>query len=148
MLEVLWTSPARVDYESERSKGPFVDGDTFIIERLLSRERPKLKEGEVWVRLLEVDTAENRDPTKAAWLAAKEFTQGWLEDAERNSGQGAWPFIVQAIKKDVFGRLLCYLMRVDTGEMLHDALYNAGHTERIPALVQLRAVQAELDEAA
>lgn len=140
--EVQWVSPARLDYEVERPTGPFQDGDTFIIERLLSRERPRLKEGEVWVRPLKVDTPEITGATKAAGLAAAQFTREWLEAAELRT-EGRWPLVVQAIKKDVFGRLLCYIWARDTGEALHDAIIAAGHSERISALAQLKAASTE-----
>ncbi len=50
--------PARMDYDTRRAKGPFLDGDSFIMERKLLDESRTLKQGEVRVRLLEVDTPE------------------------------------------------------------------------------------------
>ncbi|MEJ7871426.1 MAG: hypothetical protein WKF67_04145, partial [Rubrobacteraceae bacterium] len=50
--------PARMDHETRRVKSCFIDGDSFIVERKILDESRTLKQGEVHVRLLEVDTPE------------------------------------------------------------------------------------------
>lgn len=128
--------PARLDRETRRPKGPFIDGDSFIVSRLLKEESRTLKEGEVHVRLLEVDTPEVKGATKEAGLAAAAFTRLWLESVERTGGR--WPFLLQTTVDDSFGRILCWIWDVATGEALHEALLRAGHSERISAMQQLK----------
>lgn len=125
---------ARVDRETSRKKGPWLDGDTFILERLVAP--PALKEGEVWVRLLEVDTPETQGETLEAGLAAAAFTRLWLERVSRDSP--SWPLVLQPVKKDSFGRWLSYVWARSTGESLNDALVVAGHSSRVSAMQQLR----------
>lgn len=137
MPDITWAYLTRPDYETVRAKGCFVDGDTVICERMLHKGRRLLKEAELWLRLLEVDTPELRSPTLEAGLAAAAFTRSWIEDAERRM-DGYWPLILQDIKTDSFGRVLCYVWARDTGESLNEAILAAGHSPRISALQQLR----------
>lgn len=142
MPQIDWVYPAHADYNTVRVKGPFVDGDTFIVERLLNQQG--LKESEVWVRLLEVNTAEVTGDTKEAGLIAAAWTKDWLETAS-NTASGAslayakWPLAIQTLKKDSFGRHLAYIWNRTTGECLNDAIIEAGLSERISALMQLKA---------
>lgn len=122
---------ARLDRETARVAGPTLDGDTVICECLLCHE-PHLKQGEIHLRLLEVDTPEIRGETRDAGLAAKAFTQLWLEMAER--GGDEWPLLVQFVKLDSFGRWLAWVWARSTGESLSEALIAAGHSERLPVL--------------
>lgn len=133
-----WATPARIDYDTTRKKGPFVDGDTFILERLVS-PKPRLEEGEMWVRLLEVDTPELSGSTHTQGLAAAVYTRLWLERIERETSR--WPFVVEALEKDSFGRWLSYVWRRSTGECLNEALISAGHSTRISAKEQILIAQ-------
>jgi endonuclease YncB( thermonuclease family) len=128
-----WVYPARIDYETARKRGPFVDGDTFIIERMLDQQG--LREGEVWVRLLEVDTAELTGATQQAGAEAAAWTSEWLVEAQSNPGR--WPLLVQTVKKDSFGRHLAYVWCRATGKCINDEIIEAGYSGRISALEQL-----------
>lgn len=128
--------PARIDHENRRVKGPYLDGDSFVMERKLLDESRTLKQGEVHVRLLEVDTPEVRGPTKEAGFAAASFTYLWLQSVERTGG--AWPFLLQTTVDDSFGRVLSYVFARETGEALHEAILEAGHSERVSAMMQIR----------
>lgn len=128
-----WVYEARIDYETARKRGPFVDGDTFIVERMLTREG--LKESGVWIRLLEVDTAEVTGSTREKGLEAATWTSEWLVEAQ--SVPGDWPLLIQTVKKDSFGRHLAYVWSRMSGECLNDAIIEAGYSIRISALEQL-----------
>jgi endonuclease YncB( thermonuclease family) len=124
---------ARVDRETERENGPFIDGDTFILECALCHE-PRLKQGEVRIRLLGVDCPEVTGPTREEGLKATEFTKQWLENAEI----GPWSLMVQTTKKDSFGRWLSKIWNRNTGECLNDTLVRSGHGAAVPIMRHLR----------
>jgi len=89
-----------------------LDGDTFearipIWLGLVAVER---------VRLLGVDTPELKGTTKAAGLAAKQFTSDWLARG---------PVEIEACRRDAFGRVLGKVNR--GGDDLGDALLATGH---------------------
>lgn len=71
------------------------------------------------LRLLRVNTPEMKGETKTAGLAAKTFTQEWIE-AHKDRG-----FYIRTEKSDVFGRWLAELMTAD-GESLNDELLKTG----------------------
>lgn len=135
MPEPQRTFLARMDRETERKGGCFIDGDTFVCECLLSQE-PRLKQGEVRIRLLEVDTPEVKGKTKEPGLAAAAFTRLWLESVERTGGR--WYFLIQFVKKDSFGRWLAYLWDCTTGECLNEALVREGHAKPMPLTKHLK----------
>ena len=132
--------PARMDHETRRIKGCYIDGDTFIMERKVLDDSRTLKEGEVRIRPLEVDTPEISQATKEAGLAAAAFTRTWLESVERTGGR--WPFLLQTTVSDSFGRLLSYVYSAETGEALHEAILEAGHSKRVSALEQIKEALA------
>ena len=132
--------PARMDHETRRAKGPYIDGDSFVMERKLLDESRTLKQGEVHVRLLEVDTPELKGSTRNAGLVAAGFTRLWLESVERTGGR--WPFILQTTVDDSFGRILAYVYSAETGEALHEAILEAEHSARVSAMAQIQAAIA------
>ncbi len=129
--------PARMDHETRRAKGCYIDGDSFIMERKILDESRTLKQAEVRVRLLEIDTPEVRGATLEAGLAAAAFTRLWLESVERSGDM--WPFLLQTTVDDSFGRVLATLWARDTGEALHEAIIAAGHSKRVSAMAQIKA---------
>ncbi len=133
---------ARMDHETRRLKGPYMDGDSFIIERKILDESRTLKQGEVHVRLLEIDTPEIRGETKEAGLAAADFTRWWLQTVENSLTADAWPLLLQTTVDDSFGRVLAYVFARETGEALHEAIIAAGHSERLSAMAQIKAATA------
>lgn len=106
------------------NRSPYVDGDTFILERILAKDNKgwRLVEGGVWIRLLEVDTPEVTGVTKEAGFIAKQKTIDWL-----SAGFGPWPFLLYPIKKDSFGRWLSYLWDLSTGKCLNEYLIGEGY---------------------
>jgi endonuclease YncB( thermonuclease family) len=86
-----------------------VDGDTFdanlqIWTNLYAVER---------IRILGVNTPETNQP---GFWAAKAYTDNWAKDL---------PFLVEACKRDNFGRLLGKVSR--NGEVLADKLIETGN---------------------
>lgn len=140
MPEVQPTYYARLHHETMRVGGCVIDGDTLIVERLLNKESPRLKEDELRIRLLEVDTADHDNPQ--AMIEATAFTGLWLWAANKEWTKDLYPFVMQTTKHDSFGRMLAWIFRRDTGESLSEALIAAGHSERIPVLGQLKAAGA------
>lgn len=122
-------------------RGPFVDGDTFLIKRLLTKDGKRdweIVENGIWVRLLEVDTPERGQP---GYQEAGEFTSRWLTG--RMDPDNPWPLDMVAVYKDVFGRWLCYIGHRESGGYIHDALYEAGHTDRISPYDQIEYLQKQ-----
>lgn len=105
-------------------KGPIIDGDSFLLKRLLASDTKdwEITENGVVVRLLSVDTPEvNRLTTRASGLHFSTFTEDWL--ARR---MGEWPLEMDATMRDAFGRWLCWVADAKTGESLSDALIAEG----------------------
>lgn len=102
-----------------------VDGDTYdlILEKRMDFGF-RLIEDKRWgtrFRLLGVDTFELNE---AGGSAAKAFADTWIRNAiSLDVCRG------QTFKTDNFGRWLIDLYRVDTGELLRNALSNAGLVE-------------------
>ena len=70
-------------------------------------------------RLLVVNTPEKKD--RAAWQAAKDFTQAWCDE---HAG-----FIeIETMEKDGFGRWLALFRCQIDGNYLQDAILEAGHS--------------------
>lgn len=134
MPEVQPVFLARVDLQTTRVKGFLVDGDTFILERLLAA--PAVKEGEMWIRPLEVDTAETSGATLEEGLKAAAYTKMWLSSTIYN--EFLWPLILQPVKKDSFGRWLSYVWDRSNGRCLNDDIIEAGLSDRVSAMMQLK----------
>lgn len=141
--------PARVDYETHRKQGPFIDGDTFIVEFLLKQEAPgrRMQEGDIYIRLLGLDTPEVRttDPVekeRGMFIAVK--TREWLESAGASGEK--WYLKVQTFKWDSFGRSLAVVWNTATGEALNDWLFTFVDESGEP-LVKVRSVLEQLKEA-
>lgn len=117
-------------------RGPFVDGDTILLKRLLAKDQKRdweVVENGLWLRLLEVDTPERG---QAGFWEASEFTERWILDRMVSE----WPFTLTAVYRDSFGRWLSYVKDLVSGEYLHEALIDAGHSERISPYEQLENV--------
>lgn len=140
----------RVDRETRRKKGPYLDGDTFIVMRLLAEEKNglRLMQGDCHVRLLGLDSYEVDDPDPAiralAWAAADRL-RAWLEEAEA-SFKGPWPFVMVPMAMDSFGRFLVNFWDAASGASLNDYLLTQ-RTEDGEALYKVRSVQQQIREA-
>lgn len=76
-------------------------------------------------RLIGVDCPEtNRVETRAAGLAAKAYTEGWLA---RASAYDRWYLLVEVVAFDNFGRILATIWRRGDGACLNADLLAAGH---------------------
>jgi hypothetical protein len=71
--------PARITRQAVRVTASSTETSSWW--SLLCQE-PHLKQGEIHLRLLEVDTPEVKGVTRDAGIAAKAFTQLWLEAVE------------------------------------------------------------------
>ena len=72
-----------------------IDGDTFVADLSIWHGLT----GRETVRVLGVDTPEKKEP---GWLAAREFTDQWLQGGSVN---------VATCRRDSFGRILGFISR-------------------------------------
>jgi endonuclease YncB( thermonuclease family) len=108
-----------------------VDGDTAQV--IIDKDHGDLRI--LMVRLLEVDTPERKD--KAAWQAAKEYTDQWLA---RHESSGA--LYLEGHRFDSFGRCLGYFWEGTSGEGLNHLLVANGYGEAVPLHVHLKQMGA------
>lgn len=95
-----------------------IDGDTIDVEidagfHSIRTER---------LRIYGVNCPELHGPTRDAGLAAKRYTQQWLDNVPAST----WPLTIQTFKSDVFGRYLALVWATDPGNELGQALLNSG----------------------
>lgn len=102
-----------------------IDGDTFV----LVVDKWHGLEQRFTVRLLEVDTWELTGPEKEQGIKAKVCATTWLYARER--------MIIEGLRLDSFGRLLCWIYNASNGECLNYRLVEEGHGKRVPLKVHL-----------
>jgi endonuclease YncB( thermonuclease family) len=135
--EHLWTYPARMI----RMK----DADTQNYELLLRHHDQNKVKAEVILRSLGVNGPDTRGGfTKEQVMRANEDVRNWCMEAEAKYVDD-WPFLVQVIEKDNFGREVGYVWRKDTGECLSDFLIAKGHSNPILVTLQVAAVRRGVD---
>jgi micrococcal nuclease len=105
-----------------------LDGDTLLIlidQGMHNQRREKL-------RLARVNAPEMSTPEGEP---AKVYATRWVHGGAANALADGWPFIVATAKAtgspgiDNYGRYLCEIWRLDTGENLGDDLLRSGHAK-------------------
>ncbi|HET8627446.1 MAG TPA: hypothetical protein VFL91_08500 [Thermomicrobiales bacterium] len=97
-----------------------IDGDTAI----LTFDFGFGEEHTESVRLLGVNCPEVTGATRAAGLAAKDYTERWLAAADTPPTD--WPLVAQSFKSDHFGRWLAFIWRKSDRHSLNDDLLADG----------------------
>lgn len=118
-----------------------LDGDTFEgLEELGPHYR---MEASHTYRLLGIDTPETRGTTRAAGLAAKEYTGAWFDEAWALADDLLHQVTIEVPTvgraRDNFGRVLCYCYRSDGHELGAD-LVAAGHATQWSATKWVRVL--------
>lgn len=120
------------DWVFEAKLNRVVDGDTVFFDTDVGF-------GIVWtvsVRFKDLNAPEVVGPSKAAGLAAKQFTADWLAAGAANDAE-EWPFLIQTIKweREKYGRWLGVIWRRSDGACLNADLLASGNA--VPYLVSL-----------